>query len=69
LDYVDGGVHGTFRAWYPNGQLHVECQYANGKLNGRDRGWYESGKPQYEATNVDDEEVEGTFWNEDGTEG
>lgn len=65
--YVFGEVHGTFREWYANGQLHVEREYAGGIEHGRGRGWYESGQPMYDDIYVDGEEVQGKAWNRDGT--
>lgn len=65
-EYVNGKIHGTQRAWYPNGQLHIEREWAYGKVHGRDRGWYPSGKPQYDCQNIDGKEVSGNAWGEDG---
>ena len=66
LQFVNGKMHGTQRRWYPNGRLQVEDEWANGKMHGLARGWYPSGKPQYEAQYVDDKEVSGTAWDENG---
>ena len=64
--YIYGKLHGTQREWYSNGQLHIEREYVSGKLHGRDRGWWPNGKPQYDALNVNGEEISGKAWNEDG---
>jgi hypothetical protein len=64
--YVYGELHGTQRHWYPNGQLHIEREWANGQMHGRGRGWYSSGKPQYDSQNINGKEVSGTAWDEDG---
>ncbi len=68
IEYRNGEPHGLQRKWYSNGQLHIERQWINGKMEGPDRGWYESGKPQYDAFNVDDKEVYGKCWDENGAE-
>src|SRR5579883_1427928 len=40
--------HGPYRAWWPNGKLSTEGQYAYGKQTGRWRGWYVTGELQGE---------------------
>lgn len=64
--YQFGELHGTQRAWYPNGQLHIEREWRNGMENGRDRGWYEDGKPNYDVIMRDGKEVSGHGWDKDG---
>ena len=66
-NYRHGKLNGEFKAWYPNGQLHVRWTYIDDKINGLSEGWYENGQKQYEAQNVNDVEISGKIWNEDGT--
>ena len=65
-EYFEGEIHGTQRAWHPNGKLHIERQWAYGNRNGRDRGWYPDGKPMYDAINVDGKELSGKSWDRNG---
>ena len=66
-DYVHGQMHGWSKAWYANRQLKYETQYSGDLRNGTGAGWYESGAKQWEAVYVDDEEVGGSAWREDGS--
>ena len=53
--------------WYANGQLHIERDWAYSRTNGRERRWYEDGDVMYDVQNINGEEVEGKFWDTNGT--
>jgi hypothetical protein len=40
------GMHGPYRAWWPNGKLGTAGQYEDGVATGKWTGWYPSGKLQ-----------------------
>ncbi len=67
IDHVRGLPHGAQREWYANGQPRLEIEWANGMKSGRARGWYRNGIPLYDVVYIDDHEVEGRAWREDGT--
>lgn len=54
--YFDGQLHGTCRAWYPNGQLFFEKVYSAGKLT-LCMYWDENGRL-----------ISSRCWDEDGCE-
>ena len=42
--YVSGHVgRGVNLVWYPNGQLHIRCNYNKGRAHGRYQEWLEDG--------------------------
>ena len=44
----DNKQNGTFKRWYPSGQLANQCEFKDNKLDGLYQTWYESGQKQSE---------------------
>ena len=44
-----GQVHGTYKDWYPNGQLWVQREYVNNKLHGIEHIWDDDGMMRYKS--------------------
>nr|WP_246357343.1 toxin-antitoxin system YwqK family antitoxin [Pyxidicoccus fallax] len=45
----DGGKHGRWAEWHPNGKLKTEGQYVDGKMEGRWVSYFEDGVKQLEG--------------------
>jgi antitoxin component YwqK of YwqJK toxin-antitoxin module len=41
--------HGTYRSWYANGQMMLQCTYRDGVLHGAYSTWWESGGREIET--------------------
>lgn len=65
-NYCMGELNGEYKAWHPNGQLHVRESYRHGKLNGLSERWYKNGQKQHESQYINDTEAAGQAWREDG---
>jgi hypothetical protein len=61
-----GKFDGMQRGWWPNGNLHVERVYSNNERRVEGKGWYQNGQKQWESVVVDDTEISGRTWTEDG---
>jgi hypothetical protein len=61
-----GKFEGTWRGWYPNGQLHVERTYSKNESRVDGKGWYRNGQQQWESVTIDGKQVSGRSWTEDG---
>ena len=68
LTYKDDKEDGLFTEWYENGQKIREVTYKNEKKDGLSTYWYENGQKMWEHTFKDGEEIEATYWDEDGNE-
>lgn len=51
--YVNGTQHGTFRSWYPSGQLYLQYTKVAGRVQGVYYSWYPSGQLCKQCTYVD----------------
>ncbi len=55
---LDAGKRvGTWRWYYPDGQLQLEIDYVNGSKHGAERKWYDNGKLAYEGAYADGHRV------------
>ncbi len=57
---------GLFTFWHENGQKSEEGTYKDGVEDGKWIGWRENGQKDYEGTLKDGEQIEETYWDEDG---
>ncbi len=63
----DGVRVGTWRWYYPNGQLHWEIEHVDGLKEGRETGWHENGEKMYEGDNAADKRTGSwTWWHDNG---
>lgn len=65
--YKQGTVDGTFKEFFPNGNLKREARYLGGKMNGLFRTYYENGQIEQEAV-YEAGEIDGLYrsYYEDG---
>lgn len=65
--YKQGKIDGTFKEFFPNGNIKQEVHYIGGKLKGLYRTYYENGRIEQEAVYVDGQ-IEGIYrsYYEDG---
>jgi hypothetical protein len=65
--YKQGKIDGTFKEFFPNGNLKRETRYIGGQMNGLYRTYYENGQIEQEAVYVHGQ-IEGTYraYYEDG---
>jgi len=42
--YLNGKLHGTYKAWHSDGQLKYEYMYHNGILHGTHKEWHKNGQ-------------------------
>ncbi len=40
----NGQIHGEYKSWWENGQLHRRSFYQNGELHGESKLWYPNGR-------------------------
>ena len=64
--FKDGKLGGLETWWYENGQKMREGTYKDGKYDGKVTSWNENGQKRSEETYKDGEEIERTYWDEDG---
>ena len=63
-----GDKHGTYRGWYPNGQLEFSVTFENGYKHGNLIKYFENGKIQSVREYVHGNSKQYTQYSEDGTE-
>lgn len=65
---ANGKREGTWKYWYPNGNLWSTGQFLNGKRKGPSEVYYETGELRYKGAFDNDKEVgQWTFYKPDGT--
>ena len=64
--YKDGKREGQLIGWYENGQKWQVATFKDGKKKGLMTEWHKNGKKSSEVTYKGDEEVSGTYWDEEG---
>ena len=64
---VNGQWHGSYEAWYQNGQQVVKSNCVNGQLHGSYETWYEDGQ-QWSKSNYVNDQWHGSYetWHENG---
>jgi len=66
-EYLDNKINGKDTRYYKGGKLELTGSYVNGKKHGAFTGYYPSGKISGKAQFLDDKQVSGNFYREDGS--
>jgi len=65
--WKNGKLEGLHESWYENGtKLNID-RYLNGKSHGLQERWHPNGKKYFEYNYINDQQISGIFWNEDGS--
>ncbi len=64
--WKNGVEHGVSSVWDENGQKRLEQTIKDGKLDGLRTEWYENGQLEHESNWESGNEIEGTYYHENG---
>ncbi len=55
--YIEGKIHGEYKAWFDNSQLRIQTNYVKGKTHGEYKEWNKKGKLIKNTSYIDGVEV------------